>query len=303
MSFKAPLIITAAGFILAGSLAASTRDEAAPVHMVVTVVDPRIAPALRPGDLSIVAGGVPAPVIGLHRLAGDMANMQLFVLLDDSSRSSSLSIHFPELKSFLESLPATTQVAVGYMRNGMQRPIPGFSADHRQVADSLRLPLAIPGVNGSPYFALSELMEHWPAAQPVPRRAVLMFTDGVDRYYGGPAVQDPYVDDAIRSAAKQGVAVYSIYLHDAGDSGSLGAVNLAQSRLQQVAEQTGGYAYFEGLSNPVTIAPFLRNLRERFDNQYEVTAASVHGKGLQPVKLHSTLRDVKITAATRIFLP
>jgi hypothetical protein len=40
---------------------------------------------------------------------------ELFVLLDDSTRSSSLGTQLPELKLFLKSLPLTTQVAVGYI--------------------------------------------------------------------------------------------------------------------------------------------------------------------------------------------
>jgi hypothetical protein len=92
-----------------------------PTQIVVTL---RPAPGssqaanLEAGDVTVLQGKTPAPVLSLQRLAGDMADMQLFVFLDDSTRSSSLSIQLPELKTFLESLPATTEVAVGYMRNG-----------------------------------------------------------------------------------------------------------------------------------------------------------------------------------------
>src|SRR5208282_1932676 len=91
------------------------------------------------------------------------------------------------------------------------------------------------------------------------RRAVLMLTDGVDRYWGTQVMDDPYVDASVHDALKSGVMVYSIYLRGAGvEGGRSGWVTLAgQSRLNQVSEETGGCAYFQGVGDPVTISPFL----------------------------------------------
>jgi hypothetical protein len=229
--------------------------------------------------------------------------MQLFVLLDDSTRSSSLSVHLPELKTFLASLPSTTEVAIGYMRNGTFGLAQGFTADHQKAAGSLRLPLAVPGENGSPYFALSDLAKHWPSDQPTGRRAVLMLTDGVDRYYDHASLEDPYVDTAVEDALKRGVLVYSIYLRGAGLDGERGwAANTAQSRLIEVSQETGGYAYFQDFSDPVTIAPFLSDLQARFDRQYQVTVSAAGSKGVQSLQIRSELPGLKIQGPTRIFL-
>src|SRR5258708_20630954 len=143
--------------------AASTDDSGVPAQMVITVRSTSGGqPArLEAQDLTVLEGGARAPVIQLQRLAGDVADMQLFVLLDDSTRSSSLGIQLPELKTFLSSLPGTTQVAVGYMRNGTFGLTQAFTSDHQKAAKNLRLPVAIPGENGSPYFALSDLMKRW----------------------------------------------------------------------------------------------------------------------------------------------
>jgi hypothetical protein len=277
-----------------------------PAQMVVTVLP---APGgsrpknLEAGDLTVLQGNTPAPVIRLQRLAGDLADMQLFVLLDDSTRSSSLGIHIPELKTFLESLPVTTQVAVGYMRNGTFALAQSFTADHRKAASAVRLPAAIPGENGSPYFALSDLGKHWPSKQSTGRRAVLMLTDGVDRYYGTADMDDPYVDAAIRDTLKEGVMVYSIYLRGAGlYGGGAWVTNFAQSRLSEVSQETGGYAYFEDFTDPVTIAPFLKDFQDRLDNQYQVTFDALHEKGVRPVKLRTELPGLKIQSPTHIYM-
>jgi hypothetical protein len=277
-----------------------------PTQIVVTL---RPAPGssqaanLEAGDVTVLQGKTPAPVLSLQRLAGDMAHMQLFVLLDDSTRSSSLSIQLPELKTFLESLPATTEVAVGYMRNGTFTLAEAFTVDHQKAASALRLPAAIPGENGSPYFALSDLVKHWPSKQPTGRRAVLMLTDGVDRYYSAAIMDDPYVDAAIRDTLKQGVMVYSIYLRGAGlDGRSAWATTVAQSRLSEVSQETGGYAYFQGFTDPVTISPFLNDFQDRLDNQYQVTIEALNEKGVQPVKLRTEVPGLKIEGPTHIYV-
>ncbi len=282
------------------------NTPAAQAQMVITVLPARAGnpPAtLEPADLMVKQGKLPLPVTRLQRLTGDLADMQLFILLDDSTRSSSLGIQLPRLKTFVESLPATTQVAIGYMRNGTFGPVQAFTADHQKAANALRLPLAVPGDNGSPYFALSDLAKHWPSKESTNRRAVLMLTDGVDRYYGSEITDDPYVDEAVRDTLRDGVMVYSIYLRGAGLYGQGDwTTNVAQSRLLQVSQQTGGYAYFQDFTDPVSISPFLTDFEARLDNQYEVTMQMFSGKGVQSVKVQTEVPGLKIEAPSRIYL-
>ena len=259
---------------------------------------------LETGGVTVTEGHTNLPVVGLQRLTGELAHMQLFVFLDDSTRSSSLSVHFPELRAFLNSLPATTQVAIGYMRNGTFALAQAFTADHQKAADALRLPVAIPGVNGSPYFALSDLAKHWPSNQSTGRRAVLLLTDGVDRYYDTEFVEDPYVDTSVQDALKGGVAVYSIYLRGAGYYGRSGWVtNFAQSHLLEVSQETGGHAYFQDFSDPVSIAPFLKDFHDRLEHQYRLTFEAKDEHGMHSVKLRTELPGLKIEGPSRMYVP
>lgn len=288
-------------------ISATPPDITGAPQMVVTVLP---GPGgSRPGDLGageirVDLNKTPAPVVSLQHLTGSLADMQLFVLLDDSSRSSSLSIHFKELRDFFNSLPPTTKLAVGYMRNGTVVTAQDFTADHEKAAAALRLPMAVPGVNGSPYFALADLVKRWPSSQPTGRRVVLMLTDGVDRYYGSADLDDPYMNDAIHGALKQGVMVYSIYLSGAGLYGRRGGpLVFGQSHLIQVGEETGGYAYFEDFRDPVDIQPFLKDLRDRLENQYQVTFGDVHEKGFVPAKLHAESKNLKVTGPKLVYVP
>ncbi len=286
--------------------ASAPNSPGVPTQMVITLQPAHaggsVPQDLQPRDLTLLQSNTRLPVLGVERFAGDRADVQLFILLDDSTRSSSLGTHLVELKTFVKSLPASTQVAIGYMRNGTFALASPFTADHQKAAESLRLPTAVPGENGSPYFALSDLVKKWPSKETTGRRAVLMLTDGVDRYYGIGIVDDPYVDAAIQDASKNGVTVSTIYLRGAGFSGRGWATNIAQSRLTQVTDETGGAAYFEGLSDPVAIAPFLNDFRDRLDHQFQVTFEALHVHGMQPVKLKTELPGVKIEAPSRVYV-
>lgn len=298
-------------FLIIGIMAAlpalpASNQDSAGVQMVITARPVKGVPpsqTLEPSELTVQLGNAVAPVTSLQRLSGDLANMQLFILLDDSTSSSSLAIQLRELKAFIESAPATTQIAIGYMQHGSFGQQQAFTSDHEKAARALRLPVAIPGENGSPYFALSDLAKHWPSKESTGRRAVLMLTDGVDRYYTSPTTDNPYVNAAIHDLLKQDITVYSIYLRGAGLYGrSNFATNLAQSLLIEVSHETGGNAYFQGFTDPVTIAPFLTDLQNRFDNQYRVKIEVLHEKGMQPVKVRTEIPGLKLEAPTHVYL-
>ena len=296
------VMLTAAQIVVIPGMAASApTGTGVPAQMVITVLP--VHQSLHAADVMVTESKTSVPVVGLQRLAGDSAEMQLFVLLDDSTRSSSLGLQLPDLKKFVNSLPPTTQVAIGYMRNGTFALSQAFTADHQIAAKALRLPQAIPGENGSPYFVLSDLAKHWPSKQATGRRAVLILTDGVDRYYESDVLDDPYVDSAAHDALKNGIAVYSIYLRGAGFYGrGRWSTSIAQSRLTQVSEETGGHAYFETLTDPVTIVPFLSDFQNRLANQYKVTIEALNDRGVHPVKLRTELPGLKIEGPSRIYV-
>jgi len=304
------LVTAVSGVALAAAMpgySASLPDITGSPQMVVTMLPGAGGSRpdnLAPGDINVQLSKTPAQIIHLQRLSGDLADMQLFVLLDDSSRSGSLGTHLKELKDFFNSLPPTTQVALGYMRNGTFSVLQEFTADHQKAVAALRLPMAVAGANGSPYFSLGDLVKRWPSDQQTYRRAVLMLTDGVDRFNGSADLDDQYMDAAIHGALRHGIMVYSIYLSGAGRYGQRGRPLMAgQSHLIEVSEETGGYAYFEDFRDPVDIAPFLNDLRDRLDHQYQVTFGAVSEKGFVPAKLHTEAKGLKVVGPTRVFVP
>lgn len=296
-----PLLAIAFSIGATANLKAADADASSPTARAIVTVQAKhgTQPAqLNSNDLFVYQGKQRAQVTGVKALQGDDAGLQLFIYLDDSTGASTLGSRLPELKTFIRSLPATTQVAIGYMRNGGFSLAQSFTTEHEDAVNALRLPMGTPGGNGSPYFALSYLVKHWPSKERVQRRAVLMLTDGIDRYYNNYEVNDPYVDAATKDSQHLGVLVYSIYLHGSGSYPSRGgwSTTMAQSRLQEVSNKTGGECFLEGLMTPISLTPYLNQLSDRLANQYEVTFLASKESGLQPVTIRSELPKIKLLA-------
>jgi VWFA-related protein len=240
-------------------------------------------------------------VTGWAPLRGERAGLQLVILLDDSSRGN-LALQLGDIRTFLNALPPTTQVAIGYMRNGSPNLAQAFTNDHATAAKALRLPIGSAGINGSPYFCLSDLAKHWPGGDSNVRREVIMVTDGVDRYSGGRFdPENPYVSAATSDAQKAGVIVYSIYYRGAGrfDQNRL-VTDGGQNYLTQLSDATGGQVYLEGFGNPVSFAPFLSDIQHKLQNQYELTFVSSAKSGLQPIRVKTSQPNTKLKWPARV---
>jgi hypothetical protein len=240
-------------------------------------------------------------VTGWNPLRGERSGLQLVVLLDDSSRGN-LGSQLNDLRTFLVGLPQSTQVAIGYMRNGAPNLAQAFTSDHAQAAQSLRLPTGTAGVNGSPYFCISDLVKHWPGGNQNVRREVIMVTDGIDRYSGGRFDPDnPYVQAATSDAQRAGVIVYSIYYKGTGrlDQSAL-ATDGGQNYLTQISDSTGGQVYLEGFGNPVSFAPFLSDIQRKLQNQYELTYVSSAKPGLQSIRVKTTQPNTSLKWPARV---
>jgi hypothetical protein len=293
---------------VASAHAAAKTETAVPTQVVVTVEqNVKSAPqnaVLQRDDVMVKQGRDRAQVVGWRKIDSAMDGQQIVILIDDSLQAQ-VSTDFDDLRNFILALPASTQVAVGYMQNGQTVMTGQLTTDHASVAKLLRLPTGIIGVNASPYFCVSDLVHHWPShGPPAASKTVLLITDGIDRYYepGTFDPLDPYVAAAIHDAQRNNLMVSSFYFRDRGavDQGFNGA-NVGQNYLQMVADATGGTMYYEGIGNPVSFAPFVKDLQKQIANQYVVTYLA-HGRGMQSVKVYTDLHHVKLQSQQRVLV-
>jgi hypothetical protein len=226
------------------------------------------------------------------------------VLLIDNSSWSSLGTQMNDIKDFIRSLPAEAEVGVAYMQNGQAVFSSPLTKDKEAAVRGLHLPSGTPGGSASPYFCLSDLAKHWPSKDMDARREVIMITNGVDNYHPRFDPEDPYVKSAVRDSLKAGLVVYSIYWHSMGVPGGAYFSSTGQSLLLQVSDATGGVAYWQGLSNPVSFRPYFKEMKQRFGEQYNLEfSAPMYGKKayVANLKVKARTEGAKITAPDRVW--
>ena len=301
-------VLIAVTILLASVPMISAQGNSTPagpaVNLVVTVEARHGSnlPDISREDVMVYQGRDRDKVTGWLPLQGDHAGLELFVLLDDSSNIS-LGSQLEDVRQFIGAQAATTKIGIAYMQNGTVQVAQNLSSDHTLAAKALRLPLGRAGASASPYFSLGDLIKRWPESNE--RREVLMITDGIDRYWGsGP--DDAYVGSVIEQAQRAGVIVFAIYTPGEGHYGhSFWRVNWGQNYLSQVADETGGEAYYLGNSAPVSFAPYLDDLTRRMGRQYLLTFLAKPEKkaGMQRVKLQTEVPNAELVSADSVFVP
>jgi hypothetical protein len=296
------LVVCACG---ASAAAGQQSANGVPAHMVVTV-EPHHGsevPPLNREDVMVYEGKDRDAVTEWIPAQGDRAGLELFIMLDDGA-DSSLGQQLQDLRKFIDAQPASTKIGIAYMQNGTARIEQNLTSDHAQAAKALRLPMGIRGANGSPYFSLTDLIKRWPESPE--RREVLMASDGVDLFYGSGDLLDPYVDEAIQNAQRAGILVSAIYTPGVGHFGhSYWQTYWGQLYLAQLADKTGGEAYYIGFNGPpVSFAPYLEDLDHRLSHQYFLTFLAKPPKkaGWQSVKLRTEVPKVDLVSADRIYV-
>ena len=293
---------------LAVPVTASAQQEGPQPTQALVTVDSKSPVQLAAADVTADLNGKSVPVSSFTQLRPDQT--QIAILIDDGLRTS-VGRQLDDIRKFIQTLPAGTEVLVGYMQNGRVVSNQPFTSNLAAAAANLRIPFGSAGVSASPYFCLSDFVKNWPnepgtyGVQSTPGRKArfaLMLTNGVDPYNGSvsPLNQDsPYVQSAINDAQRAGIPVSSIYYADAGIRG--GAANFSgQSYLAQVAEGTGGVSYYQGHFNPVSLAPYLTQFAKDISQTYVATFSAPMRKDLLSLKFKTRTKGIKLRAPNAI---
>jgi hypothetical protein len=301
-------IALTAGAILAASPSfAQKNDQTGQGRAVVTIL-----PSAKNGTVSQVpaqslklkVNGKDSAVTNFTPLADANSPVELVLLLDSGSRTS-LGSEFNDIESFVKEMPPNTKMAIAYMDAGRAAFSSQLSSNAADVLKGLHLSTGFPGSNASPYFCLSDLAKNWPSHDRTARREVLMVTDGVDNYDRSYDPDDPYVASAINDSVRGGLIVYSIYWKDMGRANnSWYESNAGQNLLLAVTQATGGNSYWEGIGNPVSLQPFLQDLRRRLSNQYELnfTAPSNGKPEVESLKVDLKVPSAKVDSPQKVLV-
>jgi VWFA-related protein len=310
---KAVACILAVLFSVAGmpNAVAQSRSEttnstssgipARPVIIPLTIrIKGQITPSeleLRTVDLTVNEDGDPQTILSI-RAMGTNSPINLMVLIQDDVVSS-VRLETRALAEFIRRLPRGSRVSIGYLRTGSLQVRQKFTNDLEKAATSLRGPLGVASAAPyNPYVELIEAVKRFDA-QPAGRRAILLVSDGLDSSRGldssGPS-QSLDLQRAITEAQRRSIAVYSFYAPAALTTSDSKLIGNAQSSLQRLSDETGGRAFFQGLSAPTSFDPFIKELNSALDRQIALTYLSTHlNKGFHRVKITSSTPGVEIS--------
>lgn len=293
--------LLALALLTATTFAAQAQQEGPTPTQALVAVDSKNPTAPTIADVTVKVNNRPATLSSLTPVHA--SGSQVAILIDDGLRLS-MGRELPALRDFIKGLRPGTEIFVGYMQNGRVITGQDFTTDLDAATKSLRIPVGSPGLSASPYFCLSSFVKSWPenSGSTPKARFVLMITNGVDPYNGSTSIMNqnsPYVDAAVKDAQRAGVAVYSMYYSDAGIRGGRASFS-GQSYLAQIAEGTGGTAYYQGNGNPVSMDPYLKQFQKAISETYVASFMAPGGRGMVQLRVSTKLPKTKLHTAAYV---
>lgn len=248
------------------------------------------------GDIFVKEDGDAQTILSIRSVGS--SPLAIAVLIQDDL-TSSVNLELDGIRKFIRGLPQGSRVMVGYLRGGTLQVRQKFTEDLEKAASAVRIVASSTSVaSGNPYEQVEEAVKRFEAL-PAGRRAILLVSDGLDTSRGiesSSPSQSLDLDRAISKAQRKSIAVYSFYTASAltENGSSLLALN-GQGSLNRLSEETGGRAFFQGTSSPVSFDPFFRDLNASLNRQFALTYLSTHfKKGFHKIEVSSTNPEVKI---------
>jgi VWFA-related protein len=212
---------------------------------------------------------------------------------------SSFNLQIKDIKDFIRGLPRGSRVMVAYTRGGTLQIRQKFTEDLEKAASSFRI---VPGNSvtspRNPYDGVIEALNRFDAL-PAGRRAILLFSDGLDASHGvdsSTPTQSVDLDRAILRAQRRSVAIFSIYVPTGLTGNSNGLLSLnGQGSLARLSDETGGRAFFQGNIAPISLLPFFKDLNLLLNRQFLLSYLSTHmRRGYHRIEITSSNPEVKI---------
>ena len=229
-----------------------------------------------------------------------VANAPLSIaLIIQEDLSTNFNLQIKDIQEFIRNLPQGTRVMVAYTRSGSAQIRQRFTDDLEKASKSLRI---VAGSSNfaprSPYDGVEEILKKFDGV-PAGRRAILLFSDGLDTSQGlnlASVTQSYDLEEAILKAQRKSVAVYSFYSPTTiTDNGSSILILGGQGALAKLSDETGGRAFFQGSIAPISYIPFFKDLVLALNRQFSLTYLSTHmNKGYHKVNVMSTNPEIKI---------
>jgi hypothetical protein len=300
---KSAIMVFAAMAIACAPFAWPFQQGTVPVSILVSVEAKhgKDVPTVYREDVKVSHDQEHYQVTGWIPLQSEQGGLELFMLIDDTC-DPSVGAQLDDLKKFIIGQPASTAIGVGYISFGSVNIKQDLTTDHALAAKALRMPLGSGGGMSSPYIAITDLIKRWPES--ARQREIFMVSSGIDGLDPGPS--NPYLQQAIEKAQQAAIQIYSIYATRGGHPGhTLWRINWGQNNLSQLADETGGEAYFQGLEMPISFGPYLDQFADRLKHQYRLTflASTRKEPGYHHIRVETEVPNAELDAPDRVYIP
>ena len=223
--------------------------------------------------------------------ADEPINLVLLIDTSGSMMGTGISAAKSAAASFVTSLGAGDRVAVVTFNDNIVT-IVDFTTDHQSARDRISLVDATRGAGTCLYDAAYQAVQ-MTATVPSGRRAVVLFTDGVDETASGDPCSANTPDDVIKIATAGGTRA-PVYTMGMGSK-------VDRNALKRLATNTGGRFFYSPDSNNLDI--IFRELSDSLRSQYLVEFSSQAGPGAHTLAVTVRILNAQDTDTRNFLLP
>jgi len=294
LSFIASLILLSVLFVSATTFAAPPDTEK--VKTITVTVEHKnqsMVPPLDKDDFVVYENGVKQDILSVVPAVGENAPLNLAVVVQENLPQ--VNSELKALQKFITGLPNGSQVMVVYLDGNFVKVLQNFTGDLDKAGRSLRVVSGFSGTPSSPYLSLIDVMKKFNGKE-MGRNEILFISNGIDSLEGfsGSPRSNLYLGQAIKAAQKENITIFSLFAPSRIPHRAF-TVSLGQDALAYLSEQTGGEAFFSGLSGFVTFDAPLAEFKNLLNKQYVIAYRSTTSDdSYREVKVKTDYSNLKI---------
>lgn len=279
--------------LFAGSALAADKERVKTITVTVEHKNKIKMPSLDAEDFFVYEDGNRKEVLSVVPATSESAPLNLAIVIQEGLPQVNSEIK--ALQSFIKELPKGSQVMVAYLNGGFVNVRQSFTTDVEKAADKMRVVAPISSGQTSPFVPLIDVMKKFNGLKHG-RNEILFISSGIDPLNGvlDTPASNIYLQRAIKLAQQENITIFSLFAPSTIARRSF-AVSNGQNNLNYLSEQTGGTAFFSGISGFVTFDAPLNNLNRLLNNQYVVSYKSENtGKKASEVKVKTDFSNIEV---------